>query len=65
MVGHIENMNWAAAIVGACVLFCALFWIVTGRHTYLKTYNSVVEENVVVVKGEVPKVYADSNRQYE
>lgn len=49
-------MNWAAAIVGACVVFCALFWVVTGRHTYMKTYNSVVEENVVLVRGEVPKV---------
>ncbi|KAK4500262.1 hypothetical protein PRZ48_008451 [Zasmidium cellare] len=55
VVGHIENMNWASAIVGGCVLFCALFWMVTGRHTYLKAYNSVLEENVVVVEEDVAK----------
>lgn len=43
-------MNWASAIVGACVVFCAIFWVVSGRHTYLKTYNSVLEENLVVVE---------------
>ncbi|KAF2166521.1 hypothetical protein M409DRAFT_23159 [Zasmidium cellare ATCC 36951] len=56
VVGNIENMNWASAIVGGCVVFCALFWVVTGRHTYMKSYNSVVEENIVVVEGTAAKI---------
>ncbi|GIZ49185.1 hypothetical protein CKM354_001222000 [Cercospora kikuchii] len=37
VVGNIENMNWAPAIFGICVLACGLYWIASGRKKYMMT----------------------------
>ncbi|PPJ51566.1 hypothetical protein CBER1_08639 [Cercospora berteroae] len=37
VVGNIENMNWAPAIFGICVLACGLYWIAAARKKYMMT----------------------------
>jgi choline transport protein len=56
VVGAIENMNWAMAILAAVVLFAGIYWVIKGRHEYLVGTNSILDDNMVfhgkaVIKG--------------
>src|SRR6187402_1138596 len=53
VVGAIENMNWAIAILGGVVLFAGIYWGLKGRKEYLVGSNTVMDDNVVVVGREV------------
>jgi choline transport protein len=44
-------MNWSILIVGATVIFPGAYYIFSARHKYIKDFNSVLAENVVVVDG--------------
>ncbi|KAF2212644.1 hypothetical protein CERZMDRAFT_41101 [Cercospora zeae-maydis SCOH1-5] len=41
VVGNIENMNWAPAIFGICVLASGLYWTWSGRRKYMITPRDV------------------------
>ena len=48
VVGHIENMNWAIAILAGVVLFAGVYWWLKGRHEYLILSNSILDDNDVI-----------------
>lgn len=48
VVGAIENMNWAIAMLGGVILFAGIYWYVKGRHEYLIGSNSILDDNLVM-----------------
>jgi len=45
-------MNWSCVIVGATIIFPGIYWIFGARHNYIKSSNSILEDNIVIVDGE-------------
>lgn len=48
VVGAIENMNWAIAMLGGVFLFAGVYWYFKGRHEYLIGSNSILDDNLVM-----------------
>jgi choline transport protein len=51
-------MNWSCVIVGATIIFPGIYWVYGARHKYIKSSNSILEDNIVIVDGEA-RVAAD------
>jgi choline transport protein len=48
VAGELANMNWAIVILGGVVVLAGVYWILKGRHEYLLSTNSILDDNVVV-----------------
>ena len=48
VVGAIQNMNWAIAMLGGVFLFAGIYWFVKGRHEYLIGSNSILDDTLVM-----------------
>ncbi|KEF59936.1 uncharacterized protein A1O9_04784 [Exophiala aquamarina CBS 119918] len=48
VVGAIQNMNWAIAMLGGVFVFAGMYWHVKGRHEYLIGSNSILDDTLVM-----------------